>query len=295
MSVVSSDFTKLVTKGVKTNFMAGLKAAETQWQSVATLIPSTLPTETYAWLGSTPVPAVLDDERVPRALQEQNFTLENVEYESTMRVRRKAIDDEQYGQIKIRANGMGRRFAQYIDYLVFTKLAASFTTNCYDGQYMCDSDHADSGAEYTTSQSNLATAALSGPALATGVQAMLAFKDDRGFPLGLFPDTLVVGPSLWKTAKDLMGSHFYPEDANSRDNVFKGLFKLVVTPHISDNDWFLVCTTGPVKPLIWQQRIAPEITTADYLDEKFYIDYQGYMRGAVGFGDWRTIYGSNPS
>lgn len=65
----------------------------------------------------------------------------------------------------------------------------------------------------------------------------------------------------------------------------------------SGTAWFLLCTTRPVKPLIFQMRRTPKLTRKDQpndenvflRDENVYgVDY----RGAAGFGLWQLAYGS---
>lgn len=64
--------------------------------------------------------------------------------------------------------------------------------------------------------------------------------------------------------------------------------------------WYLLCTTRPVKPLIFQMRRVPQLTRMDQdTDEanfmrseyRYGVDY----RGAVGYGLWQTAYGSKLS
>lgn len=56
----------LLTKGLLTNFFEGYNAAETNWDKVATKVPSTARSETYGWLGSVPRLREMKGERVPR-------------------------------------------------------------------------------------------------------------------------------------------------------------------------------------------------------------------------------------
>ncbi len=59
--------------------------------------------------------------------------------------------------------------------------------------------------------------------------AMLAMKDDAGLPLGVKPDTLVVGPSLEMTARTLVMAPF---EAGGATNILQGTAKVVVSPFL---------------------------------------------------------------
>lgn len=64
------------------------------------------------------------DERTPRALRENGFSLKNKDYENTIEVDRNALEDDQYGQIKIRTQTMGAAAKQSYD-----KFAAEVVNN----------------------------------------------------------------------------------------------------------------------------------------------------------------------
>lgn len=60
--------------------------------------------------------------------------------------------------------------------------------------------------------------------------AMSSFKNDNGRPLGVMPDTLVVGPALEEAALQLLNAERTADDAS---NVWKGTAKLIVTPWLA--------------------------------------------------------------
>jgi len=81
------------------------------------------------------------------------------------------------------------------------------------------------GSKDTLNQANLKTA----------IQAIREFTDNKGEPLGLVPDTLVVPPSLMWTAKKLLEHEFLSDGAGAfTDNETKGaLENLIVTAWVS--------------------------------------------------------------
>lgn len=315
MGVVKSDIPKSLLAGVQTAFMKQFFLEPVQWAKIATIIPSTKSEETYAWLGTTPKIREWTDERIPKGLTEQYFTIKNRKWEGSLAVDREAIEDEQYGQINTRASELGASAKQHPDELVFTLLKEGDQTSsnldnilhntqsilCYDGKAFFASDHADSGAEYTTGQSNKGSSAIASAALKAALTAMRKFKDDRGRPAGVVPSDLVVPPDLEWTARELLNSVYYPEEGTTTTklaaNVLKGILNLIVTPYLTDtNDWFVLATKRIVKPVIFQMRIPIEFKALEGDSEHAFKEdeylYGVRTRYMVGFGDWRTAYGS---
>lgn len=301
MTLVKSDIPRLLEAGLKTVFFEAYDAAVGDWERISTVVPSEQDTETYAWLGSVPNMREFKDERLPAGLLEHEYTIKNKTWEASIAVDRAALEDDLYGQIKLRVQGLARESKRHIDELVFSLLADGFTALCHDGQYFFDTDHSegDSGT-----QSNKGTTALSATSLQTAITSMMKFKDDRGKLLGIAPDTLVVPPDLQWTALELLNSTYYPElidpAAGSQKlaaNPMKGKLDLVVSPYLTDtNNWFLLATKWVVRPVIFQSRVPVEFAALEGASENGFMRDQ-YIYGVrarynVGFGLWQTAYGS---
>lgn len=74
------------------------------------------------------------------------------------------------------------------------------------------------------------SAALDGAALDAARERMLSFTDEHGRPLGVMPDTLVVGVSNMTTAERLINSALINDGGVAVDNPYRGRFKLVFSP-----------------------------------------------------------------
>lgn len=72
--------------------------------------------------------------------------------------------------------------------------------------------------------------ALSKANYATARAALLGMKGDYGRPIGVMPDTLVVGPSLEGSALEIVNSE---RDAAGATNVWKGTAKVIVVPWLA--------------------------------------------------------------
>ena len=298
MPVVKSDMPKLLEAGLRAVFFDAYEAAPGDWEQVTTVVPSEHDTEKYAWLGSVPKMREFKDERVPAGLLEHDYSIKNKTWESSIAVDRAALEDDQYGQIKLRIQGLAEEAKRHQDEMVFGLLKDGFATLCYDGQYFFDTDHSegDSGT-----QSNKGTSALAASSLQTAMTAMAKFNDDKGKPMGIVADTLVVPPDLKWTALELLESIYATDTATgkteTRKNVLAGALDLVVSPYLSDsNDWFLLCVRRVVKPIIFQSRLPVEFAALEANSETGFMRdeyvYGVRARYNVGFGLWQTAYGS---
>lgn len=301
MTLVKSDMPRLLEAGLKTVFFEAYDASSNDSERIITVVPSEQDTETYAWLGSVPKMREFKDERLPAGLLEQEYKIKNKTWEASIAVDRASIEDDLYGQIKLRVHGLARETKRHIDEIVFSLLTSGFNTTCHDGQYFFDTDHSE-GVSGT--QSNKGTDALSATALQDAITAMSKFKDDRGKPLGITPDVLVVPPDLQWTALELLNSTYYPEvvdisvgSQNLSANPLKNRLDLIVSPYLSDSsDWFLLATKWVVRPLIFQSRVPVEFAALESASENGFMRDQ-YIYGVrarynAGFGLWQTAYGS---
>lgn len=296
-----SEIPNLLKAGLQIIFEDAYGNAASEWERIATRIDSTRDVETYGWLGASPRLREFADERLISRLRENAFTIRNRTWESTVAVERAAVEDEQYGQIRLRVEEMARDAKRHPDELVFELLAGGFTALGYDGRPFFDTAHeeGDSGA-----QANAGSDPLSSVGLRNAVTAMRRIKDDRGRPMGIEPDTLVVPPELEWTARELLSSAFYPDalapaSASQRlaANPLQGALRLIVSPYLSDaDDWFLLQTSRPVRPVIVQVRIEPEFEALEGESaEGFLRDrwlYGVRARHAAGYGPWQYAYGS---
>ena len=300
MSLTKSDVPKLLEDGLKTVFFDALDATIGDYERLTTIVPSESDEESYPWLGAVPGMREFKDERMPLGLLEHSYSIRNKTWESSIAVERSAIEDDKYGQIKLRVTSLAREAKRHMDELIFSLLRNGFANTCYDGQNFFDTDHA-SGESGT--QSNKGTAALSAAALQTAITTMMKYKDDRGKFLGVMPDLLVVPPDLQWTAMELLESTYWPEASASEknaDNVLKGKLDLLVSPYLTDsNDWFVFCTKGVIKPVILQSRTPIEFAALEADSESGFMRDQ-YIYGVrarynAGYGLWQMAYGSQSS
>ena len=310
MAITKSDIPSLLLPGLKTEFDLAYRRRidDGVARQIATVINTTNPSQKYAWLGSTPAMQEFIDERRPSGLKENNYTIEDKTFEASIAVDRKAIEDDQYDLIRLRIRDLAERVAEHQHKIVMEMLANGFANLGYDGLSFFHASHPTFGANTYANRTNLA---LSSTTLASGINQMMLVPDDRGEPLGIVPDTLVVGPKLQWSAFELTESPVVVYKGNSNDtaastpykNVFSGKLRLVVSPYLRDtfdDYWFLLDSTRAVKSILLQQRsdVPVEFTAlenanqseAAWWSDRFY--YGVRARYNVGYGLWQTAYGA---
>lgn len=290
---------KELLPGVRTEFMKAYKEVPLDFLQIATVVPSTLRTENYAWLGQSPQVREFIGERIPKGLSEFSYSITNRKWENTISVDHEDIEDEQYGQLKIRAGQLGSKASMHRNILSWAQVELGFSTVCYDGQDYFSASHAEN---LSGTQSNTASGALTATNYGSYRASMMNFLDDTGIHVGIMPTDLIVPPALEYTARLLLNADFVASDAGTatQQNVWKGSTNLKMTRWLtSASHWYLEDSSQFLKPVIFQEK---EPMTVKVLDESsdseraFMRDeflYGTRARYATGFADWRVMFGSS--
>jgi phage major head subunit gpT-like protein len=140
MIINRANLSRLFT-GFSVAFNQGMGMAPSQWQQVATRVPSTTSEEKYGWLGKLPAVREWLGDRVVHGIALHDYAIKNKDWELTLGVDRNSIDDDTYGVMNPLFQEMGMQAQAHPDRLVFTLLKNGFSTLCYDGQNFFDTDH----------------------------------------------------------------------------------------------------------------------------------------------------------
>lgn len=283
---------------LKTLFNNAFKEAPSTWDKIAMKVPSSTGSNLYAWLSAFPKMRRWVGDKHVKNLQAYSYSVQNEDFEATVAVNRNHIEDDQLGIYQPQAQMAGFSAKQLPDEIVYELVNNGFSKTCYDGQYFFDTDHpvADS------SVSNMGTKALSAASLA-GAQAsygaartaMRKFKDEDGRPINITPTVLLVPPALEDTARALLTVDRLED---GKPNPYKNTAELVVETRLtSDTAWFLLDTSKPVRPFIYQERKAPVFVqqtdpeAEDVFNRKEY-KFGAEARAAGGYGFWQMAFGS---
>jgi phage major head subunit gpT-like protein len=299
---VTRDFLSSTFTGFQALFDRAFTTAAPIYPHIASVVESVSDKESYNWLGSVPALRAWVDERIPGALRTHSYEIENAKYEATIEVDRETFEDDRLGQIRPRIEELALRAALHPDELVVGLLNNGFTSTGYDGQFFFDTDHSE-GASGT--QSNKLTVPLTSDNLEEAIERMLAFKDDQGKPLAVMPDSLVVGPDNYFTAREILNSVSIVVSGSSdvekpSGNALSGVLDLHVSAQVDTGKWFVLATKYPVRPLIFQWRIRPEFSAVidpsdEYVFSTDVFKYGVRSRCGAGYGLWYLAVGSTGS
>jgi phage major head subunit gpT-like protein len=141
MALITNALITALFQGFRGEFQAALTATPTDWDKVATMVPSTTAGNTYGWLGQFPKLREWIGPRVVKDMQADAYQILNKTFEATVGVKRTDIEDDNLGIYRPLFAEMGRAAASHPDELIFALLAAGGSTLCYDGQNFFDTDH----------------------------------------------------------------------------------------------------------------------------------------------------------
>lgn len=297
--------TGLLTKGVRSNFFEALEGTTTVHQDLATRIASDADKETYRWLGAMPRMRALGTGILPQGLRGERYDIENEEYEASIEIDRKEREDDQTGQIMVRARELGMAAALHKDKVIADLLKAGSDADalCYDGKPFFDTAHesGDSGQQSNELTFDISAELPNEPntptqpsprtlqrKFASMVAALMNFKDDRGEPLEIQPTGLVIccAPAVLTNWMEAVQA---PMVANT-SNVY-GQFKprIVAMPRLTDaSKDYLLKTDVPLRPLIDQHR---EDVRLDALEEGSEHEIKTGKLLYVARGRYRLAYG----
>lgn len=283
---------------LKTTFNNAFAAAPSVWDKIAMKVSSTTGQNDYAWLSKFPRMRKWIGEKQMKSLEAAKYTIVNDDWEATVEVNRNDIEDDNLGIYGPQAQMAGESAKQLPDEIVIDLVNKAFADKCYDGLPFFHAQHPVGKAKV----SNLGVKALACDTLANAMAsfgaaktAMKKIKDEDGRSLNVTPNVLLVGPALEDIALVLANNERLED---GKQNPYKGTFTVVCDGRLeSDTAWFLLDTTKPVKPFIYQERKAPvfvsqtDMQADDVFSRKMY-KFGAEARAAGGYGFWQLAYGS---
>lgn len=282
-----------IYRGFKTIFSMALGAVQPVYQKITTTVPSSTREEEYKWLGKVPRMREWLGDRVVQNLSAYGYTIKNKDWEATVAVDRNDIEDDTIGIYNPLVQALGQSAALHPDEIIFDLLAAGFVNKCYDGQPYFAPEHVDGDQ---AAQNNVSNKTLTPDSYGAARTAMMSLVDDRGNPLKITPNLLVVPPGQEQMGRKILLAE---TDAYGATNPWKGTAELLVAPELAANNqaWFLLDVSKPIKPLIYQARRAPQFVAKDQPENDAVFMKKEFMYGVdcrdnVGYGLWQMAYGS---
>jgi phage major head subunit gpT-like protein len=130
-----------VRTGFSTAFRGGLSQASSQYQRVATVVPSSTKEQKYGWLGKIPKVREWIGPRAVQNLMEHDYAIKEKKWELTIGVDRDDIETDNIGVYAPLFTEMGMSTGAHWDELTWGLVKNGFTTLAYDGQNFFDTDH----------------------------------------------------------------------------------------------------------------------------------------------------------
>jgi phage major head subunit gpT-like protein len=283
-------------------FNMALAAVDDPMRALYMELSSQAASESHNWLGTVPGFSEWTDQRKVKSLRAENITLVNKDFGNAIEIGRNDVLDDRLGVVMPRINQLAEKAALHYGQLAVEAMINGFVTtsefgSAYDGAAFFSATHQDGGPI----QSNTAGgAALSSAAYFAGRASMWSLTDDEGDPLGIKPDTLIVGPSQEELGLQLTEADLIASGGAGVTNVARRTANLMVSPRLvgaAASHWFLVSMASAARPLILQIREAifsdfvTEGSELSWRSKKLLFGAQG--RHVAGYGMWQTSYGSN--
>ena len=261
--------------------------------------------ETYGWLGRAPSMQEWKGQRRTHKPRSFKYTIDNVEYEASLRFQRKDVRRDKHGQVMVRIGELAQKASLHWNGLLSNLIIAGESQVCYDGQYFFDTDHqeGDSGTQSNDLTENVATttAPTAGEmenAIFNGVKQIIGFKDDQGDLMNEDASSflIMVPLNIWKSAAAAVKAPLINDGAGGYTNTLGTVdgiqFRIVANPRLTWTDRFAVFRDdGVVKPFILQEE---EGLKVDFLGEgsEYAIANREFLftveaTRAVGFGYWQ--------
>lgn len=234
----------------------------------------------------------------------------HIEFAKGFTVRRKLVDDNLYPGAEIpktltqQVRKLADNAALQRERAAATLFNGAFTDsgNDYngfpyagpDGVGLCSDAHPQAPSHAGDTQDNEGTTALSFDSVRDTKVAMQNFTDDKGEPIAINPDELLIPPELEDTAFRINNSELLPGSADNDVNPQRGRWKLTTWQFLTDTaHWFMMDSTLRNEHLIWFERVPLEFDAVGDFDT-LQMKWRAYMRYSRYWSDWRWIYGQQP-
>lgn len=272
--------------------------------STSMLFNSDQESETYRWLGQSPVMREWIGGRLAKGLRDNGIIIANKRWEATLEIPVDWIRRDKTGQINIRINEMARRANAHWASLLSSLIINGESTVGYDSQFFFDTDHSEgeSGAQSNKITSPAVVITAPTPtemqtAILNGIQQLYKLLDDQGQPLNEDANrfTVMIPVSFLQAAGSALGATVIAQTSNLVQAVGSlggFMVDLVVNPRLTWTTKFVVFRTdGDVAPFIRQEEEGVTVSAiADGSELEFENDVHHYGIKAirnVGYGYWQ--------
>ena len=244
------------------------------FDALANKVTSDKDSEVYTWLGSAPRMHAWKGGRKPATLNQNEFRVPNLEFESSLEIPTRWLKRDHTGQIRMKIGEMGEAAADHKFELLSATIDAAGATVCYDNQFYFDTDHQEGESPV---QSNITpvnigtatapTAAEMETAILSAIEAMYGIVDDKGRKTNGSAKSFAVMVPLghMRALATALKADVLLEGGQARSSNMRAVGSLmgltiegIVNPRLTWTDKFAVFRTdAAVKPFVWQVEEEP--------------------------------------
>jgi phage major head subunit gpT-like protein len=303
----------LSNRAIIGNFYRHLEqdAGQSWINQISMLFTSDQGSETYAWLGQTPVMREWIGGRQAKGFSEKKMVIHNRHFEATVAVMTHELRRDKTGQILVRIRELAERTNTHWASLLSQLMMQGEKEACYDGQAFFSPEHQEGKSGKQSNLIEVDKTALGIPkaelsstepnvkvmkaAILKGVRQILSLKDDQGEPLNENAKSFLalVPTSLMDVFNAAISSPVL-SGAESNDLATSRNFSLdyAVNPRLPwENQFMLFRTDGSVAPFIRQEETPVELKViANGSEEEFKEGRHLYgveCYRNVGYGYWQ--------
>ena len=279
-----------------TLFKSQYQSYDPMYQKFAISVSSKSDVMVYPWLDTLVGMREFVGPRYHQDMKAIGYTMTNQEWELTVDMFRKDIDDDNLGLYENRIMQAAAVSAAKPDQEFISLLSNAWTKTCYDGVAFYGT-HTWKGTTFTNDLGGLV---LSADNFQKAVETLMLqvgqFGANNEAPLmsGQVNLLLVHGPKTRAAALQITKADYGNFGAT---NINAGAAEDLLWPAITDNSWHLFVTNNALKPLIFQDRVPLETTYVTdpanpYVAEHKAYPYYVYRRFTTGYGLWQLAAGS---
>jgi phage major head subunit gpT-like protein len=249
--------------------------------------PSSGAAEDYPWIGAMPIVREWLGEVTAEELEDYDYIIKNRDWVASVMINQNHIDDDQTGVLRTLSQQLAQRILRHPEKLLSDAIINGTSNLAYDGVAYFSNATGNRTIDNTISGSGESLANIEAD-LATAVETMAKFEDDKGEVLGIQADTIVCPVALEPNIRRLVQSIADPTATGGTNtfNPYNGRFRVIANPRLDAddaNDWYVFATNEPVRPFIYQLRQSAATDMEKKAGTKQWI-FSAYYRGNVGYG-----------
>jgi len=273
---------------------------------IATIVQSAGLENRYTWMDQSPSLREWVGAREIQSMTSNLYSLVNKKFERTLTLDVDALEDDMLSVFAGMPEELGMQAKIWPSQQLAAAVEAGETALSFDSAAYFSTSHPldPSGTLTTAVQSNLYSAGggtLTAPNLSAARAQMKSFKGRNSAPLGIGSMgklLLMVPNELESAAMQIANAEFIAPSAafggnasgGYQTNVLRGSVDVLVNPWLTNaTAWYLLDTSRPIKPFVWQLRKAPKFIWKNKPeDDNVFFEnrllYGVDSRGAAGYG-----------